>query len=113
MGGGGQEGGNPGIMGAEGGRRGRGRRGKWQKFRTLCTIFEQYFATGKAHRGGNRECRVREAGSSDPPVPPPPHPQEKGSLYFGAFSVDFNKLAVLLSVLSKESSRKSILKMLT
>ena len=21
--------------------------------------------------GGNRECRVREAGSSDPPVPPP------------------------------------------
>ena len=50
---------------------GAGRNGK--NFATLA----QYFTIGKAHgggnrygRGGNREYRVREAGSSDPPVPP-------------------------------------------
>ena len=63
---------------------GTGRNGK-----TFLNI-AQYFATGKAHRGrtrspsdgllagpimeggGNWECTVQEAGSSDPPVPPAP-----------------------------------------
>ena len=36
------------------------------------TTLAQYFATRKAHRGGNWECRVREAGSSDPLVLRPP-----------------------------------------
>ena len=52
--------------------KGAGRNGK--NFVTLA----QYFAIGKAHRkgtakeGGTRECRVREAGSSEPLFPPPP-----------------------------------------
>ena len=50
---------------------GAGRNGK--NFATLA----QYFAIGKVRGGGaamegggNRECRVWEAGCSDPPVPP-------------------------------------------
>ena len=86
-GGGGQGGGSPGVMGAGGLWRrekrvreagylkgaGTGRNGK--NFATLA----RYFAIGKVRRGGSRyggggnlECRVREAGSSDPLSPPPP-----------------------------------------
>ena len=56
---------------------GAGRKGK--NFATSA----QYFAIGKAHRGGNcyrmgREPGVQGAGggSSDPPAPPPPPPTE-------------------------------------
>ena len=76
LGGGGGGGGNPGVMGAGGlleagysKGMGAGRNGK--NFVTLT----QYFAIGKAHRGGNCYRRGREAGSLDPllsPHPPPP-----------------------------------------
>ena len=90
MGGGGGTGGgwNPGVMGAGGlrevgeeGAGGRisqrgGSREKWEKFRNIGTIFHNRKSTRRREplwRGGNWEYRVREAGSSDPPVPPPHH----------------------------------------
>ena len=85
--GGAQGGGSPGVMGvgslreaggegAGGGiSKGGGNREKWEKFRNIGTTFHNRKSTqgaGSATEGGrNRECRVREAGSSDPPVPPP------------------------------------------
>ena len=79
----GQGGSSPGVMGVgslreageEGYQKGVGAGRNGKNFATLA----QYFAIGKAHRGGtategggNGECRVREVGSSDPSVPPPP-----------------------------------------
>ena len=54
--------------------KGGGSREKWQRFRNIGTIFrnrpEKHTEAGTATEGGgNRECSVREAESSDPPVP--------------------------------------------
>ena len=87
-GGGGQGCGSPGVMGAGGlrkaGEEGAGggisKRGgsweKWEIFRNIGTIFRNRKSTRRREplwKGdGNRDCRVREAGCSDPPCPPPP-----------------------------------------
>ena len=87
MGGGGQGDGRPGGKGAggvrEAGEEGAGSGipkvvGSGRKREKLCNI-AQYFAIEKRQRGGsqkiqgeNRDQRVREAGGSNPPVPPPP-----------------------------------------
>ena len=83
--GGGEGGRNPGVMVAgslrEAGEEGGGRRDiqveKWEKFRNIGTIFRNRNLStpeaGTATEGGrNWECKVREAGSSNPLPPPPP-----------------------------------------
>ena len=57
----GEEGAGSGIS------KGGGSREKWEKLEK----WEKNTEAG-AVGGGNRACKVREAGSSDPPVAPPP-----------------------------------------
>ena len=51
-----------------------GSREKWEIFHNIGTIFRNKKSTRGREPfwkgGGNRECRLREAGCSDPPVPP-------------------------------------------
>ena len=129
----GQGGGRPGEKGAggvrEAGEEGAGSgipkvAGSRRRREKLCNI-AQYFAIEKMQRGGsqkiqsgNRDYRVREAGGSNPPVPPPPltglpnHPFWRISRSFNDFVKNVSAISTLIPYLTKERKCK-ILKNLT